>query len=350
MTHKYYLVFCITVLFFGCKAPKDNITPKTTNSSVLSIETDLTIALGSCNNQNITNLLWDDVLVNKPEVWIWGGDNVYSDTKNMTKLKADYNQLFNDEGYSLLRKQAQILGTWDDHDYGLNDGGFEFTAKEESQQEFLDFMGVSKTDLRRARKGVYHSEMITTDKGSVKIIVLDTRYFRSKLVKDTKSKKSYKPTKDKNTTILGNAQWQWLTKELQNSNADFNVIVSSIQFLSNEHGFETWGNFPHEVETLKTVIINSKAKGVLLLSGDRHISEFSKTSLDGLSYPLIDFTSSGLTHAYSNFTSEPNPYRVGDVVSQISFGVLKFDFENRSISMEMRGDGNELLQELSQQY
>ena len=32
------------------------------------------------------------------------------------------------------------------------------------------------------------------------------------------------------------------------SKADFHIIMSSIQVWSNEHGFETWGNFPHEVD------------------------------------------------------------------------------------------------------
>ena len=153
-----------------------------------------------------------------------------------------------------------------------------------------------------------------------------------------------------NGTILGGTQWKWLKSELENSKADFNIVVSSIQVLAAEHGFETWGNFPHEVEKLKKLIVKSNAKGVLLLSGDRHISEFSKTAVAKLSFPLIDFTSSGLTHAYKGFTNETNKYRVQNVVSEISFGVLKFDFDTHKITMQMRGKDNKLLQELFQVY
>jgi alkaline phosphatase D len=151
-------------------------------------------------------------------------------------------------------------------------------------------------------------------------------------------------------TLLGEMQWNWLSSELNNSIADFNIIFSSIPVLSAEHGFETWGNFPHEIDKLKKIIITSAAKGVLLLSGNRHISEFSKTEETSLPYPLIDFISSGLTHSYSNFTSEKNKYRVQDVVSKISFGVLKFNFTTRQISTQMRGVNNNLLQELKQVY
>src|SRR5690606_22233913 len=96
----------------------------------------------------------------------------------------------------------------------------------------------------------------------------------------------------------------WLEEELNNSTASFNIIVSSIQFLSNKHGFETWGNFPSEVEKMMDLIKTSNGQRVIMLSGDRHISEFSQINLSDLSYPLIDFTSSGLTHTYEAFSGE----------------------------------------------
>ncbi|NRR91896.1 alkaline phosphatase family protein [Winogradskyella undariae] len=337
----------IVLLFVGCKSSDIKTMP---TANVVTYNADYTIAFGSCNKQNVTNLLWAPILEHQPSVWIWGGDNVYSDTDNMVKLKADYDKQLSDPNYQKLIASAKILGTWDDHDYGLSDGGEAFYKKKESQEEFLDFMGVSKTDARRNREGVYDSETINLDKGSIKIIVLDTRYFRSELTEDKASEKRYKPNEYGKGTVLGTAQWKWLEDELKTSDADFNIIVSSIQLLSNEHGFETWGNFPHEVARLESLIVDSKAKGVLILSGDRHISEFSSTDVEGLAYPLVDFTSSGLTHAYSKFSGESNAYRIGSVISEISFGVLHFNFETKEIEMEMRGENNIKLNELSQKY
>ena len=86
------------------------------------------------------------------------------------------------------------------------------------------------------------------------------------------------------------------------------------------------------------------------MSGDRHISEFSKTDVAGLPYPLVDFTSSGLTHAYRDFTGEPNPFRVGEVVFTESFGTLAFDFKSKKVSFKMLGDGGEVLGTMVQQY
>jgi len=308
------------------------------------------ISFGSCNKQYAENILWPEISANNPDIWIWGGDVIYADTDDMIKLEADYNQQWNQKGYKEFAESLTVLGTWDDHDYGLNDGGYEFHKKNESQQLFLDFIKVPENDARRNQEGVYHSQLFNIKDGSIKIIVLDTRFFRTELTHSNDPTKRYQPNSYGEGTVLGEQQWSWLEKELTNSTADFNIIVSSIQFLSYLHGYESWGTFPHEVDKLKSLIKDSNANGVLMLSGDRHISEFSSTKIDGLKNPLVDFTSSGLTHSYAGFTGEENPDRIGEVVSELSFGILKFDLKAKKITMQMRGKDNKLQQEHIQSY
>jgi len=271
-------------------------------------------------------------------------------TDDMQELKRMYNDQNEVLGYKKLKENTEVIGTWDDHDYGLNDGGVEFIAKAESQKQFLDFMEVPKNSYRRQQEGVYTSYDYKTERGSLKVIVLDTRYFRTSLTPDTETNKRLKPNTYGVGTMLGEKQWDWLRNTLNSSKSDFNIIISSVQFLSNEHGFEAWGNFPHEVDRLKELIRNSKAKGVIIVSGDRHISEFSKDVVEGIDYPLIDFTSSGLTHAYKGFTGEPNPYRIGKVVFTESFGVLRFNFNKNSVHFEIVGDDGQVLETLDQLY
>jgi alkaline phosphatase D len=286
-----------------------------------------------------------------PDIFIWGGDNIYADTEDMAKLASEYNQQNSNPNYKAFVESidGQVYGTWDDHDYGKNDAGKEWTYKAQSQQLFLDFMGVDSLDSRRNRKGVYHAETFKVRDKSVKLILLDTRYFRSALLEDTESEKRYKPWQNGEGTLLGKAQWQWLETELKDSNADYHIIVSSIQIWADEHGFETWGNFPHEVDKLKNLLNEHQPENVVLLSGDRHISEFSSMQLDNFDYPVFDFTSSGLTHAYSKFTSEPNADRVGEVVATESYGLLKYDFKNNSVLMQMRNTEG-VLQEYSMKF
>lgn len=341
---KYYTTLILFFIFLSCSEKK--------NKDSLKIDSpiDFVISFGSCDNQNIPNLLWGEILKNKPDVFIWGGDIVYSDTDNMQLMKSNYEQQKNDPIYQNFTKQVSIMGTWDDHDYGLNDGGIEFQKKDSVQQFLLDFLDVEHDNKRRNRKGVYYAEKYAVKNFSINIIVLDTRYFRTALTKDPSGEKRYIPNENEEGSILGSEQWNWLSHELNNSSADFNIIISSIQFLSKEHGFECWGNMPHELLKMKNIIVDSKAKGIIFLSGDRHIAEISKESVPDLNYPLIDFTSSGLTHSYDTFVSESNAYRISDVVPNKNFGILKFNSSLSQVIMEIRGENNNLYQTYIQNY
>jgi alkaline phosphatase D len=311
---------------------------------------EFTIAFGSCNKVDLHNALWDDVLTAKPDVWIWGGDNIYADTDNLEAIASMYAEQKEVAGYQRLRSEIPVIGTWDDHDYGLNDGGVEWEIKGESQQLFLDFLDVPQSSPLRNRQGIYAAHEYARPEGVIKVFVLDTRYFRTGLTQDPSGQKRYLPNRPGEGTILGKQQWKWLEEELKESKADFNILVSSIQFLSDQHGFETWGNFPDEVARLKRLVVDSGASGVIILSGDRHISEFSSIGLDGLSYPLVDFTSSGLTHVYSDYSGEPNPYRLGEVISEESFGLVKLSLGSKQVVFEIVGDEGKILARREQQY
>jgi len=340
-------IFLLFILITSCKT-NDKIKNETEETKVAF--NDFTIAFGSCNNQVLPNIMWKEILKNKPDIWVWGGDAIYTDTNDMSLMSQNYQNQKSKLDYVNFINNVEVLGTWDDHDYGLNDGGEEYSKKAEAEQLFLDFIDVDKNDKRRQQEGVYFAKDYTISNNIIKIILLDTRYFRTALTKDTLTQKRYTPNEYGEGSMLGDTQWDWLKNELQNSKASFNIIMSSIQFLSSEHGFETWGNMPHEVDKLESLIKTTKAKNVIILSGDRHISEFSKKEEDSLTYPLIDFTSSGLTHSYTNFKGEPNQFRIGNVVSEKSFGILKFDFESNTVTMQMRGKNNVLQQELVQSY
>ena len=308
------------------------------------------LSFGSCNNQNVQNNLWEPILNHNPDLFIWGGDIIYSDTEDMKFMAKNYAKMKSDSAYVYFKKKVPILGTWDDHDYGLNDGGANYKQKDSVQQIFLNFFDVPTDDPRRIQKGVYCAKEFEVGDASIKIIILDTRFFRSDLSKDPTGVKRYIPNQSDSITMLGASQWEWLEEELSNSKAQFNVIMSSIQLLSYEHGFESWGTMPQEVKKMETMLSKSKARGIIFLSGDRHIAEISSKEIEGLDFPLIDMTSSGMTHSYDSFKGEPNPYRITDVVPYKNFGILKFDFEKNKVTMEIRGEENVLYQAIEQKY
>lgn len=343
----YKLTLLVFLLISSCKMNEN----KKINSPVLQeTSSDFTIAFGSCNNQELPNLMWPAIEKNKPNVWIWGGDVIYTDTNDMAYMAQNYQKQKNNEAYANFSKKVDVLATWDDHDYGLNDGGTEYKKKAEAQQLFLDFLDVPKNDERRLQEGVYFAKNYSVSNKIIKIILLDTRYFRTSLTPDNETEKRYKPNLYGEGTMLGKTQWEWLKNELQNSKATYNIMVSSIQFLSGEHGFESWGNMPHEIDKLINLLKSTNAKNTIILSGDRHISEFSKIEITDLNYPLIDFTSSGLTHSYNNFKEEFNKCRWDKVVSEKNFGILKFDFNANKVTMEIRGENNVVYKTYTQNY
>jgi alkaline phosphatase D len=340
------------ILLYSCKEKiketKIDIQNEIPQDSINDI---YTIVFVSCSDQDMEQPLWRPILDNDPDVFIWGGDNVYADTDDMDKMRADYQKVLDHPDYARLNAGTEVIGTWDDHDYGKNDAGKEWDMKDEAQQILLDFLGVPKDDPVRDQKGVYQSHLLENQSGSIKVILLDTRYFRDELKKSSDENRRYEPWDlEHEGTILGDVQWKWLEEELQDDSADFTLIVSSIQFLADEHGWEMWGNFPKEVDKMKEVIKNAKARNIIILSGDRHLGEISRAKIEGLKYPLIDFTSSGMTKTYPDDPDDPNRYRIGDQVRQLNFGVLKFDIQNRKVIMELRGENNNLYESLVQKY
>ena len=117
-------------------------------------------------------------------------------------------------GYSKLRNTIAHLAVWDDHDYGINDGGGDFPHKAVAKELFLKFWKVPADDIRRTRDGIYDSRIIGPPGMRVQIILLDLRWFRSPLKasdqRGAPGKERYVPDPDPAKTMLGPAQWAWL--------------------------------------------------------------------------------------------------------------------------------------------
>ena len=69
-----------------------------------------------------------------------------------------------------------------------------------------------------------------------------------------------------------------------------------------------------------------------------------------MDYPLIDFTSSGLTHSYTNFDQEPNQYRFGTVTSVPSFGFIELNMVTKEVQFKIMGENGLIHQEIKQAY
>ena len=325
---------------FGCHSNRPIATTglATERAAVDTTQTLTTIAFGSCNKTTLPQPLWGDILAQQPNLWIWLGDNIYGDTDNMKKMRRMYAEQLAQPDYQQLITSVPVIGTWDDHDYGVNDGGKEFSEKAASRDLMLEFLGVPKNRAIWNREGAYQSYTFGPAGHQVKVLLLDTRYFRDNLVASTQEGLRYGPTAEGD--LLGDAQWQWLENELRDSDAQINIIGSSIQVLAEDHGFEKWANFPQSRQRLFQLIGDSQASGVVLLSGDRHIGEVSRYEAPYLPYPLYDITSSGLTHVYEQ-ADEENRHRVSDLISVLNFGLITLDWSSKPVRVTYQIKGEE---------
>lgn len=301
------------------------------------------MAFGACAKQDRPQPIWDAVVETQPQLFVFLGDNIYGDTNDMQVLRSKYQLLGGQPGYRKLKQTCPVIATWDDHDYGINDGGAEYPFKRESQQIFLDFFDAPPDDVRRTREGVYSAQVYGPPGKRVQVILLDARYFRSPLKTGFQPGEPgdgyrgvYAPNADPSATVLGETQWRWLAEQLKVP-AELRLIGSGVQVLADEHGSEMWGNFPRERERLLRLIRESAAGGVVLLSGDRHLAEIARLSAEhplGVGYPLFDVTSSSLNAPSGNFTkagvrfaNEINSYRVGLTYFDTNFGTIQIDWD-----------------------
>ena len=300
-----------------------------------------TVAFGSCNRQTLSQPLWIQIQQQQPQLWVWLGDNIYGDTEDMAVLEQKYQRQKQQPDYQQLTQTTPVIGVWDDHDYGVNDGGKEYPKREQSQQLFWDFIGEPADSPRRRQQGVYSAHTFGPAGQQVKVILLDSRYHRDTLHQAVRNEVKVN-LPNETGDILGEEQWAWLEKELRDSPAQIHLIGNGIQVLPEDHRFEKWANFPQARQRLLDLIASSQAKGVILLSGDRHMAEVSKIEHPGIAYPLYEITSSGLTHTQKEpATPEVNRHRAGDtVVYHLHYGLLLIDWAHQQVDVQIKGEND----------
>ena len=296
------------------------------------------IAFGSCLHQDKPQFIWDSIRAQKPDIFLFMGDNIYADTKDMNLMQAKYNKLAAHAEFGNFRKHIPIYAVWDDHDYGRNDAGEEYPAKVQSEQIFLDFFKVPANAATKSRPGIYDAHLFGTPNKSVQVILLDTRYFRGPTVQALPDascpKKNYRQQLNPDVSLLGEEQWIWLREQLLKP-AQVRLIVSSIQVIPDQHCWEKWANFPLQRQKLFDLIASTHANGVVFLSGDRHLAEVSKIDIESIGYPLYEVTSSGMnTKIYGR--GEQNKYRLApENVQENNFGMIEFNWQGPASSLEI---------------
>jgi hypothetical protein len=243
-----------------------------------------------------------------------------------------------------------------DHDYGCNNADRTYEFKYESSLEYVKFLGEPRESAmnRRARAGhgVYGVKLFDFDRPSgssrssyevpewaagidpdaladdspsasyvwnnsnktVAVFVLDVRTHKTPWKTGTAA---YRP--DPEGDFLGERQWEWFESAIRNSQASVNVVVNGLQVHANRfpdgNVAEAWGKYPRAQQRLFDALLQDGVQAPVLISGDVHMTQLMRKDCqrtgagsdpnDSKVRPLIEMTTSGMTHSWGTLTNAP---------------------------------------------
>lgn len=315
------------------------------------------ILLASClDEEKEQSAALMSVAAEEADLFLMVGDNVYGDRDgrafianqpDLNELREAFSDLAAREDFQKVRGTHPMMVSWDDHDFGANDAGKEFPFRSYAERIHEVFWGLEGEDVGQW-PGTYYARSFGPDGQRTQIIMLDTRFFRSKLTPTdefgAKGKERYLPAPAGSMQdMLGAAQWTWLENQLQQP-ADVRLLVSSIQVMPTTHGWEAWSTMPDERQRLFSLIRKTDATGVVFLSGDRH-SAFIYEESGVLPYEAHELTSSSLNVAFATETDEMDERQVGTGFPPENYGAVEIDWDARAIRLKVKDNAGNTVRE-----
>lgn len=104
-------------------------------------------------------------------------------------IREKYRQAKEDYPYyqEMMDLGTKVIGVWDDHDFGINDGDKTFQQKYLTRDIFLDFIDEPEDSIRRMdRNSSIHQDYIIHGKNNFKthIVLIDNRFDFNKTIFD----------------------------------------------------------------------------------------------------------------------------------------------------------------------
>lgn len=288
------------------------------------------VCFGSCYAPQFKQShVWRSIFAQKPDAFLYIGDNVYQRAENgrpeLLELREAYGQLAMDADFEALRASVPVLPVWDDHDYGKNNAGADFVAREQSEALFKHVWAIPPSDERSRREGVYFSRTCGPVGQRTQLILLDQRYFLTA------------------QSMLGERQWRWLEQKLSEP-AELRILASPTPVLTQAERFEGWRQWPSECGRLYDLI--GRTNGVVIVSGDSHVGAHYRREVGG-EHPLLELTASSLNFPWPEHThippGPPDSARVGPVFWESNFGAVEVDWAAGRVDLALYDDMGRLV-------
>ena len=239
----------------------------------------VTVCFLSCANET-SDPAWERMQTLGIEQLFLMGDTPYIDTTDLAASRQKHREFLARAPMAALIRHTPTVGSWDDHDFGLNNGnGLTVTGKAASRQAFVEYR--AQDQFGTGTEGVYGK----ADHGIIEVFLLDPRWW---------SQTAPSPVDPTQKTCLGSAQWTWIRNALKASKAPFKVLAMG-QVWEDKKNTETDDMFTYwyERDALFDFIRDEGIPGVVLIGGDIHLSRHL-VHPQRVGYDLHDFVTSPL--------------------------------------------------------
>ncbi|MBU2811179.1 alkaline phosphatase family protein [Acidithiobacillus thiooxidans] len=259
--------------------------------------------------------IYDPMTAEAADMMIWLGDNLYFREADIQSPAGMAMRYWTDRAFPPLQKFLQStrqIAIWDDHDYGANDSDSSFVLKQSALRLFQSYWANPSYGLPGI-PGVF-TQCTLND---ADFFLLDDRWYRDADAAHLSRGKQ----------MFGKAQMDWLKNALLSSRAHFKIIAAGGQLFNDDDAYEGWNLYPEERQDFMDWLQNNQIRGLLFLSGDRHISELMRRPRPHYSgkhdYPLWELTSSPLNSSPAK--GDANPYRVpGTLIQARNYCSIEF--------------------------
>lgn len=233
----------------------------------------VTLGMGSCASSTSYDELWQQIAKRKVDGFCLLGDTPYIDTNDLAANRHARRLFWGHlPALAALAKRIPFWNTWDDHDFGKNDSDGTMPKKEDIRRAFLEYTAMGA--YGEADAGVYDHFR----RGPLEVWLIDDRWF-------SQTEASWADPAQK--TCLGRRQWEWLQRTLKASTAPFKILCTGMVWYPKGNAEKDhWETYSAEREAIFTFIRREAIPGVILVSGDIHVSRHHRYEATALGYPL----------------------------------------------------------------
>jgi hypothetical protein len=238
----------------------------------------VSVGFASCANST-SEPVWERMALLGLDQVVFGGDTPYVDVADLPTIRLKQRGFLETPFIRSLIRSTSTVATWDDHDFGLNNGNGVNAAdrKANTRQGFMEYR--AHDQFGKGTEGVYHKVQL----GVMDLFLLDPRWW---------SQTGPSPVDPAKKTCFGPEQWTWILQALEDSKAPFKVLAMG-EIWQDKKNSESDDQFTYwyERDALFDFIRAKKIPGVVLVGGDIHVSRHL-VHRQRVGYDLHDFITS----------------------------------------------------------